>query len=192
MIPTHIRPQILFISRLVLICAFLLFGVNLMTSTLIQNHLRQDRQTSFSKLLPTAASFSPYAKNRTLENASIIIGWDKAHKKTGYIISSTGHGYGGPIRLLVGFSGSKVTRIQILSHVETTGMGSLITHPEPMTGRAFTFQGQFNNKSIFDRFSTHEDIIALSGATITSQGVGDGILAAVKIYRRLENVQYED
>ncbi len=192
MIPIHTQRLLLYIARLALICALSLFLVNLITSIITQNRERQDQQYSFSKLLPLATSFVPYAKDRTLENANIIIGWDHAHKKIGYIIRSTGHGYGGPIKLLVGISGSKVTNIQILSHVETAGMGSLIAHSEPMAGRSFTFQGQFSNKSIFDRFSTHEDILTLSGATISSQGVGDGILDAIKLYRRLENVQYED
>ena len=192
MIPEHIRPPIFIIVRLTLMCALSLFLVNIFTSVMIQTHVRQDRLASFSRLLPKATTFKPYAKNRTLENATIILGFDKEQKKAGYIINSTGHGYGGPIKMLVGISGSKITSIQILSHGETRGMGSRATDTQPMAGRAFTFQGQFNNKSIFDQFSTHEDIIALSGATITSQGVGDGIEAAVKIYRRLENVQYEN
>ena len=33
------------------------------------------------------------------------------------------------------------------------------------------FIGQFNNKSIKDNFSVGDDVVAISGATITSRGV---------------------
>ena len=192
MIPVQLRPLVFYFLRLTLICGSILFTVNLLTSTATLNHVRTSRLASFSTLLPTAHSFIPYAKNRTLQNAHIIIGKDASQKKVGYIIHSTGYGYGGPINILVGLSGSKVTGIEILSHSETAGMGAMIANHSPMAGRAFTFQGQFSQKSVFDQFSTHEDIIALSGATISSQGVGDAIQAAIKIYRRLENIQYEN
>jgi electron transport complex protein RnfG len=186
------RNLIVYITQLTLLCGLVLFLVNIFASTAIRGHLHHARLQSISTLLPSATSFSSLDKTKTIEASSVIIGVDASKKKVGYVISSEGHGYGGPIRMLVGISGSKITGIQILSLTETAGMGSLVIETKPMTGRVFTFQGQFANKSIFDQFNTHEDIIALTGATITSQGVGTGIQEAVKIYRRLENVQYED
>jgi RnfABCDGE-type electron transport complex G subunit len=185
------RALVIYIGRLTLICGLTLFLFNLFASTFIQKHIHQDRLRSLSALLPSATVFIPYSKGKTIEDASIIVGRDANKKKVGYVILSEGYGFGGPIQLLVGISGSKITGIQILAHKEPSGMGSLITDTKTMPGQFFSFQGQFKGKSIFDRFSTHEDIIPLTGATISSQGVGDGILKAIKIYRRLENVQYE-
>ena len=185
MISDDLQSRARYVLVVALICGGVLLVAHLLTSTFLESHTRKARLQIFVHLLPSANYFTSYTK-------PIILGLDASKKKVGYILASSGHGYGGPVTLLVGLSGSKVTGIEILSHTETTGMGNLIMHKSPMSGRAFGFQGQFNQKSIFDQFSTHEDIIALSGATISSQAVGDAIKGAIKIYRRLENIQYEN
>lgn len=186
------RQLINYFGKLAMICGLVLFMAYLLTYGTIKEHLRQEHLDTWHTLLPTATTFVPYINKQALENATIILGLGPDKKKVGYVMTSEGRGYGGPIKLLVGISGSKVTGIRILSHTETAGLGSHIMDKDPMLGHIVTFQGQFANKSVFDQFSAHEDIIAITGATITSQGVGDGIQKAVKTYRRLENIQYED
>ena len=100
----------------------------------------------------------------------------------GYTIKTSSKGYGGAIELMVGISkDSKITGVEIGNHSETPGLGSKAT--EPM------FKNQYVNKDVLNSLlvvkgSTNNDneISAISGATITSNGVTSGVNAAMKIY----------
>lgn len=100
----------------------------------------------------------------------------------GYTIKTSSKGYGGAIELMVGISkDGKITGVEIGNHSETPGLGSKAT--EPM------FKNQYVNKDVLNSLlvvkgSTNNDneISAISGATITSNGVTSGVNAAMKIY----------
>lgn len=100
----------------------------------------------------------------------------------GYTIKTSSKGYGGAIELMVGISkDSKITGVEIGNHSETPGLGSKAT--EPM------FKNQYVDKDVLNSLlvvkgSTNNDneISAISGATITSNGVTNGVNAAMKIY----------
>ena len=100
----------------------------------------------------------------------------------GYTIKTSSKGYGGAIELMVGISkDSKITGVEIGNHSETPGLGSKAT--EPM------FKNQYVDKDVLNSLlvvkgSTNNDneISAISGATITSNGVTSGVNAAMKIY----------
>lgn len=100
----------------------------------------------------------------------------------GYTIKTSSKGYGGAIELMVGISkDGKITGVEIGNHSETPGLGSKAT--EPM------FKNQYVDKDVLNSLlvvkgSTNNDneISAISGATITSNGVTSGVNAAMKIY----------
>lgn len=100
----------------------------------------------------------------------------------GYTIKTSSKGYGGAIELMVGISkDGKITGVEIGNHSETPGLGSKAT--EPM------FKNQYVDKDVLNSLlvvkgSTNNDneISAISGATITSNGVTNGVNAAMKIY----------
>ena len=100
----------------------------------------------------------------------------------GYTIKTSSKGYGGAIELMVGISkDGKITGVEIGNHSETPGLGSKAT--EPM------FKNQYVDKDVSNSLlvvkgSTNNDneISAISGATITSNGVTNGVNAAMKIY----------
>lgn len=100
----------------------------------------------------------------------------------GYTIKTSSKGYGGAIELMVGISkDGKITGVEIGNHSETPELGSKAT--EPM------FKNQYVDKDVLNSLlvvkgSTNNDneISAISGATITSNGVTNGVNAAMKIY----------
>ena len=83
---------------------------------------------------------------------------------------------------MVGISkDSKITGVEIGNHSETPGLGSKATEP--------IFKNQYVDKDVLNSLlvvkgSTNNDneISAISGATITSNGVTNGVNAAMKIY----------
>ena len=100
----------------------------------------------------------------------------------GYTIKTSSKGYGGAIELMVGISkDGKITGVEIGNHSETPGLGSKAT--EPM------FKNQYVDKDVSNSLlvvkgsaNNDNEISAISGATITSNGVTNGVNAAMKIY----------
>ena len=87
------------------------------------------------------------------------------------------NGYGGEIELMVGVNDEIViTGIEILSHAETPGLGANMEKE--------SFYTQFAGKSLGLRVdkgvAEGNAISALTGATITSQAVADGVNFAVE------------
>jgi electron transport complex protein RnfG len=83
-------------------------------------------------------------------------------------------GFGGEIRLMVGISSDgKVTGISVIKHAETPGLGAVAAAGTP-AGEAFreSFLGDAGALTL-------EDIDAISGATITSKAVLEGVNAAL-------------
>lgn len=100
----------------------------------------------------------------------------------GYTIKTSSKGYGGAIELMVGISkDGKITGVEIGNHSETPGLGSKATEP--------IFKNQYVDKDVSNSLlvvkgsaNNDNEISAISGATITSNGVTSGVNAAMKIY----------
>ncbi|MDR3331463.1 MAG: RnfABCDGE type electron transport complex subunit G [Synergistaceae bacterium] len=146
--------------------------------------LTQERLKSeaLSGALPEAESFS---KVELKEGANAILSDIQeglaGGERTGYCITVTPRGYGGIIEIVVGITKTGGLRaIRILSLSETPGLGAKAPD-EP-------FSGQFNNKdveklTVVKASATAPDQIqAISGATITSTAVTNGVNAALEYW----------
>lgn len=83
-------------------------------------------------------------------------------------------GFGGEITLMVGVDSTfSVTGVQVIAHAETPGLGA-VAADKTSAGEAFrnSFVGLSGTLGV-------GDIDALSGATITSQAIVDGVNAAL-------------
>ena len=102
----------------------------------------------------------------------------------GYVIQVAPAGYGGTIDMVVGISGAgTVTGIEIVSHSETASLGANIA--KGSKGEAF--RGQFINQS--GNLAVTKDggtIDALTGATVSSRAVTNGVNAALACAAQLE------
>ena len=95
----------------------------------------------------------------------------------GYAVEVAPAGFGGEITMMVGIStDGKVLGISVISHAETPGLGA-VAAANTDKGAAFRdqFQGLFGSITI----GGSNGIDALSGATITSKAVVDGVNAAL-------------
>lgn len=98
-------------------------------------------------------------------------------KPVAYISSTAGKGYSSYIAMLVSLDTDfKIRDINILHHGETPGLGDQIEAPN--------FIGQFRGKSLSQiillKTETKENIQAISGATISSRAVTNGVKDAVQ------------
>lgn len=103
----------------------------------------------------------------------------KAGRKTiAHIASTAGKGYSSYIQMLVALDTDlRVRDVRILGHGETPGLGDQVEDPD--------FLGQFKGKSlrqiVLIKGETKENIQAISGATISSRAVTNGVKDAVQL-----------
>jgi len=106
-------------------------------------------------------------------NKDHFIGFDKEHRKLGYAFRVYPKGYGGTIDMVVGIDlKGRVAGIKIISMNETPGLG--------MKASGSKFLRQFMGKTAKSPLKAKKDIDAITGATITSQAVADGVKQALK------------
>ena len=94
-----------------------------------------------------------------------------------YVVEVTPAGFGGEITLMVGIQDGAVSGVSIVSHTETAGLGAVAADK---TEKGASFRGQFAGAE--DTLAVDKDggtIVAITGATITSRAVADGVNAAL-------------
>jgi Na+-translocating ferredoxin:NAD+ oxidoreductase subunit G len=162
--------------------AGLLLGVaHTVTLEPIAKQEQMTKATAMKEILPKAEDFK--IKETSLEGIIMEVNEGTASGKTaGYAIKVAPKGYGGAVQIMVGISTEgKVEGIKILSHSETPGLGANAPAPK--------FSGQFAGKPIEKELqvvktvpSADNQVEAITGATITSKAVTNGVNEAVKFY----------
>lgn len=103
----------------------------------------------------------------------------------GYAIQVNTVGFGGDMVLMVGVTGEgKVTGIAVISHAETAGLGSVAAED---SAKGAAFRQQFTQHS-WPYVVTKDggEVDAITGATITSRAVTQGVNAAVEFAKILD------
>lgn len=98
----------------------------------------------------------------------------------GYVVETLSpNGFGGSIDMMAGIgSDGTVTGIAVISHSETSGLGSKATDPE--------WQAQFVGAADVVKVTKDGgDINAITGSTITSRAICDGVNAARAVVEAL-------
>lgn len=112
--------------------------------------------------------------------------FDKSGNPIGYVLTVTDHeGYGGDIQFAMGVQNDgTLNGISILSIGETAGLG--------MKADTDAFKDQFKNKKV-EKFiytkngaSSEDEIDALSGATITTNAMTNGVNAGLCAFQYME------
>ena len=153
------------------------------------------KQEAYMSVVEDADSFEDY-KDFDADKAEVFLsdagltGCDiveaaiakKDGKEIGAVVTVVDHeGYGGDIKISVGIlSDGTVKGIEMLEISETAGLGMKSTEPE--------FKDQFKDKNV-EKFvytksdaSADNEIDALSGATITTNAVTNGVNAALTYF----------
>jgi len=158
----------------ILVCAVLV-GLLMLLNAGTERPIRQGesarRRAQLEAVMPGAESFSEtwFDHSRADEVLAAFTGT----QLDGYCVTVTAHGFGGEMELLVGVDvNGSVTGVMIVDHNETGEVGAAAREPE--------FLDQFLGKSGTIRVNDENNgVDAVSGATITSQAVTDGVNAAL-------------
>ena len=151
------------------VCALLLGLVNMITLQPIKDATQAKTEKAMREVL-SADSYTQldYTGGNALVAALYQAG------DAGWVVEVTPSGFGGAIDMMVGVgSDGVVTGVSIISMSETSGLGSNASRDD--------FKGQFTGAS--GSVAVTKDggtVDALTGATITSRAVCDGVNAALE------------
>ncbi len=179
-------------ATLLAICAVValaLAGVNAITKDKIAANKAAKTAAALEKVLPGLVE----AKEIPFTDASGLV--TKVYKSDlslssnsnaafGYAVEVAPNGFGGAITMMVGISAEgEVLGISIISHAETPGLGAVAAQD---TDKGVSFRDQFVGLISGITIGDGENQIeALSGATISSQAIVDGVNAALECVKNL-------
>ena len=162
-------------GTLLLICAVtagLLAGGNAVTEPILAELNAAKTQEAIMKVLPSG--FDTEITEYTDESGIVSRIYKGAD---GYAVEVQPAGFGGTITMMVGVSkDGEVLGISIVSHTETAGLGA-VAAAKTTAGEAFRagFAGLTGTAAVTKDGGT---VDAITGATITSRAVCDGVNAA--------------
>lgn len=169
--------------KLLLICAVitaLLAWVNVMTEPIIAQNEQASFQAAMTEVLPDAGEFTEKEITDFVPSETgVTIGSVHTAEKGGAVVSATcSEGYGGDISIMVGITDEgKINQIKVMSMSETPGLGAKSTEPE----FAQKYVGLEKGISVIKNSQpSGNEIVAISGATITSKAVTKAVNSALE------------
>lgn len=142
----------------------LLAYVFLLTQPVIARNAEASFASSLREVLPGADRF----KNVAAEGRHPIYEGYEGEKPIGLAVLVAPRGYSGEVRMLVGVDPAlQVKGLKILAQKETPGLGTEILKPK--------FLGQFIGKGTTDLIEPKKDIDIITGATISTRAVSEGV-----------------
>jgi electron transport complex protein RnfG len=160
------------------------------TSEIIAARQQADLDAALKELFPDADSFIPIT-NITSPNPLVIFEGDennpsafqvtKNNNTVGVALRTSAGGFSGPLKILVGVSANgSITGIKILENTDTPGLGANAGSDNYYIDRSkgIRFYDQFAGKAVTDAFVAKQDVVAITGATITSNAVSTSVKAA--------------
>ncbi len=166
--PLYIARLALTLLIITAAVAAALAGVNAVTAPVIAALTAQKTQVAIEAVLPGGGEQLESFTDETGTVKSVYA------SETGYAVEVAPSGFGGEIRMMVGISkDGNVLGIDIITHAETPSLGA-VAAAKGSAGQNFrdSFVGLSGSLTV-------SDIDAITGATITSQAVTDGVNAAL-------------
>ncbi|MDR1307752.1 MAG: FMN-binding protein [Treponema sp.] len=155
------------------------------TLSTIEERSRADLEASLKELFPSADDFDDITGTITSPDSGISFSSAFAAREggglAGVILEASGGSYGGPVTVLVGAGvGGVISRIKVMEHSDTPGLGANAASPSYYVDKAagITFYGQFSGRALTDPLEPKNDLIAITAATITSRAVARVVRAS--------------
>lgn len=153
--------------------------VNSVTKPIIDRRNAEKTQAAITAVLPGGGESLQFS-----DSTGIVKNVYRG--ENGYAVHVAPQGFNGAIEMMVGIDTSgKVVRISVISQSETAGLGAVAA---AQTVAGDTFRSQFAGES--GTLAVTKDggqIDAITGATITSRAVTDGVNAALQCVQQFLN-----
>lgn len=163
-----------------LVCTLLLALANNVTAPLIDELAEKTEIESRLKVLSTATAF----EDGKGDGFTYVTGLNDAKEVEGYVFVTTTKSYGGDLQVMTGVDAEgKVTGVEILSISDTAGLG--------MNAQKQEFRDEFKGLTsglTVQKNTANPDsneVLALTGATITSNAVATAVNQALANYEAI-------
>lgn len=138
------------------------------TKPIIDEAKNAEANAARAVVLPGASDFEE------VELPSDIEGAVDAYRETngvGYVVTASAAGYGGDIKLMVGFDANgTITGVKMIEHQETPGFGAKLA------------EDSYGETYVGKTASDYTDVDGISGATITSKAYKKALSSAFELY----------
>ena len=177
------------LTAISLVVAALLGFVNSITKDKIAAIDAENTRVAMSAVAPEGSEFGDKME---LSEAAITAASDNGGKlvelypvtldgaAAGYVMKISASGSQGAIVMMVGVDADKaITGISVVSHSETSGIGTKVVGNE-LNAAGEPVLDQFKHKSGAGTLIVGSNIAAISGSTVSTRGMPDGALAALR------------
>jgi Na+-translocating ferredoxin:NAD+ oxidoreductase subunit G len=164
---------------MIFIGAGLIMGVTYkFTSPIKFKAEKKEKEEALKEMAPTATDPITPAGKWSLHSRNFeYYAATASGKPVAYISSTAGKGYSSFIQMLVSLDTDlKISEVKVLSMNETPGLGDQVLEKSFLD----QFKGKPLSQIILIKGETKENIQAITGATISSRGVTNGIKDAVQ------------
>ena len=170
-----------------LVCSALLAGVHSLTKDPIAQAEKAKNDKAISAVLPDGVTTFDEEKVFSFEGKDYkyVVARDGNGNLVGCAIDVEPVGFGGPIKIKVGFNAEGIIwNTKVLSQAETPGLGAKCTEP--------AFANQFKQFNPAEKtLKVTKDgghVNAITASTITSRAYADGLATAVKVYQAISQI----
>ncbi len=158
------------------LAGFLLAQVYALTLPRIEEQKRLEAEGLYRALFPEGVKFEP-GRTGDLKTTAVF---DHSGQKIGLVVEKRVTGYGGEMLLVVGVSPEgSISGVKILQHNETPGLGAKVAREDFLK----QFQDLKYNEVYLKNTTPEGKIDAISGATISSRAVTDGVRKVLESVR---------
>ncbi len=175
---TEIFTGITVMFTVALLSGYLLAQVFKITRVQIEKQKKIEAERLNKEMFPEGVNFVE-TEQQGLSYISVL---DAKKNQIGMIFEISRSGYGGPIVIKVGIDNNlQVKGVRILEHNETPGLGAKITDNKFLN----QFIGKTGNELSLRKYHSEGTIDAVTGATISSKAVTEGIVEMIEKVRSL-------
>lgn len=171
------------LSLVLLIISVVVAGLLSFTNSITKDKIAENIRLQQDQAKQEVCSFADEFIDLNYEKGNVKAVFSAMDGETlcGWCVNVVPSGYGGAIDMMVGITKDfKVSGVKVISNSETAGLGAKCTED--------TFRSQFEGKDdtvkvIKNGTPKDDEIVAITGATITSKAVTSGVkdaIAAVK------------
>jgi len=168
------------LGTVTLVCGGILAGVYALTAQPIADAAQAKKQAAIAAVLPQFQTLEEVPATDGIP--AHFVAYVSDTTVVGYALNASSVGFGGPIRLMVGFRpDGSIYNISILEHSETPGLGAKCTNEE--------FSSQFKGfNPATSRLSVRKDggdVDAITASTITSRAFCAALENAYEAYKKI-------
>ena len=176
------------LTVIALVVAALLGVVNNVTKDKIAEQDAENTRIAMSAVAPEGSEFGDkmdisdaVAAAASAQGGKIVEMYPMTNggADAGYVVKVSASGSQGTITMMVGVDANKaITGISVISHSETSGIGTKVVGNEPNSAGEPVLD-QFIGMSGSDSLVVGKNVIAVSGATVSTKGITMGANAAL-------------